>query len=319
MNLLQVIKRANSRVRRKGLLDTVGVAWNISTGLADYYLNPFALTTGKLPPRNWPQIRAEMEQADLQVVPYRINVPAFRDWLERAAFPDYYVKRYGKVFVEKALEHYVGADLLGLSPGQVFIDVAASSSPWLNIAPRLYGVMALALDLHPPTATVPGYKLAADATHMPLPDNSVDGMALHCAYEMFEGDADSRLIPEAARVLREGGRMVILPLYMHHLYYADSSPGADRRGIDYQGAKRVWREDRDGRVGLGGVRFSRKYDVPAFLERVVPHRGPLRLTIRYIENETEVDPICYLALIFVSAIKAQSVGNVTGRSRIALC
>jgi hypothetical protein len=55
---------------------------------------------------------------------------------------------------------------------------------------------------------------------------------------MFEGDADMRLIPETVRVLRHGGKMVMLPLYMHHLYYADSDPQADRRGLDYQGPRR---------------------------------------------------------------------------------
>ena len=294
MKARTLFSRFVGRIRRRGLLDTLGAAWNIALGLADYHLNPLALKESKVLPRDWAEIRAEMEERGLDVAPYRINVANFRDWLNQAAFPDYYVQSYGDVFIEKALEHYVSTDLLELKPGKVFIDVAASSSPWLNIAPRLYGVMALALDLNPPTASVLGYKIVSDATHMPFPDNSVDGLALHCAYETFEGNADSRLIPEAARVLRRGGRMVILPLYMHHLYYADSSPGADRRGLDYQGAKRVWREERNGRVGFGGVRFSRKYDVPAFLERVVRFKGSLRLTICYIENETEVDPNCYL-------------------------
>jgi hypothetical protein len=30
------------------------------------------------------------------------------------------------------------------------------------------------------------------------------------------------------------------------------------------------------------------------MERVVKHKGPLHLTIYYVENESEVDPVCYL-------------------------
>ena len=82
--------------------------------------------------------------------------------------------------------------------------------------------------------------------------------------------------------------MVILPLYMHNFYFADSSPLADRRGLDYQGAERVWRDD-----GYK-VRFSRKYSVKAFLERVVSNLNGLSLKIYYIENEREVDDKCYL-------------------------
>jgi len=288
LSFFQFIKRIKGHIDRKGLFDTGGAAWNIGTGLIDYYFNPFALKTSKLPQVSYPQIRTEMEQAGLSVLSYRINVAAFWDWLQWAAFPDYYVKGYGGVFVEKALEHYVSSDLLRLSPGQVFIDIASSNSPWFSIAPRLYGVKALALDLDPPTSPAPGLKVASDATRLPLKDDSVDALALHCAYEMFEGDADSRLIPEAARVLRSGGKMVILPLYMSHLYYVDSSPQSDRRQIDYQGARRVWRD------GAGLVRFSRKYSVLAFMERVVRYSGCFRLSLYFIENEKEVDPTCYL-------------------------
>lgn len=287
---VNMIARLLGRIQRKGLSDTVGLAWCVAAGTLDYWLNPFAKRQNRIPKQNYEEIRADMEQAGLDVASCRVDVERFHAWLERAHFPQDYVdvyERYGKgVFLEKALEHYLGAELLGLGPDDVLIDVAAANSPWLDIAERLYGCTAYALDLAYPPG-IHGKQIGADATAMPLEDGFATKMALHCAYEMFEGDADSRLIPEAARVLRRGGRMVILPLYMHHLYYADSSPWADRRGVDYQGAVRVWRE-RD------VVRFSRKYDVPAFMERVVPHKGPLRLTIRYIENEKEVDPACYL-------------------------
>jgi hypothetical protein len=35
------------------------------------------------------------------------------------------------------------------------------------------------------------------------------------------------------------------------------------------------------------------------MERLARHRGPLALTIRWIENEHEVDPVCYLKLAAV--------------------
>ena len=74
---------------------------------------------------------------------------------------------------------------------------------------------------------------------------------------------------------------------MHNFYFADSSPWADRRGLDYQGAVRVWRDDGS------TLMFSRKYSVDTFIERVVKPLGSLSLTIYFIENEKEVDPICY--------------------------
>lgn len=293
-NKLEFFQRVAAHIRKKGLFDTLGAAWNIGLGLADYHCNRHSLKTSKLTPCNWAQIRTEMEQNRLPVISYRVDIPAFREWLHQADFPEYYVRGYGSVFIEKALEHYVGADLLGLKPEDVLVDVAAASSPWLYIAQRIYKVKSLALDLKPPTIPLPGHKLAADATMMPFRNESIDSLVLHCAYETFEGDADSQLIPEASRVLRKGGKLLILPLYMHHIYYVDSSPGADRRGVDYQDAKRVWRENSNGKVGLGGTRFSRKYSIAALTERVVKYKGSMHLAIYYIENEKEVDQKCYL-------------------------
>ena len=44
----------------------------------------------------------------------------------------------------------------------------------------------------------------------------------------------------------------------------------------------------------GGVRFSRKYDVKNFIDRVVEIKGSLDLKIMYIENEKDVNSTCYL-------------------------
>ncbi|MDI3545099.1 MAG: hypothetical protein PWQ96_2400 [Clostridia bacterium] len=93
--------------------------------------------------------------------------------------------------------------------------------------------------------------------------------------------------------------MVILPLYMHNFYFLDSSPFTDRRNLDYQGAERVWRDD--GHI----IRFSRKYSVEAFVERIVTNLGGFNLKIFFIENEKEVSPRCYLkfAAVFEKEIK----------------
>lgn len=285
-----LISKVVQRIRKKSITDIIGVTWNTGQGLVDYYLNPYAKRQSRLPKPDYGKIRFDMENAGLNVIPYKIDVADFYKWLGKADFPKKYVDSYGPIFVEKALEHYLGTKLFKLEGGDVMIDVAAASSPWFEIAERIYGCKAYALDLSYPMG-INGKKIGADATAMPLTENFATKIALHCAYETFEGDADSRLIPEAERVLAPRGKMVILPLYMHNFYFADSSPLADRRGLDYQGAIKVWRDD-----GYN-VRFSRKYSVNAFIERVVKHLGSLSLTIYFIENEKEVDPICYCKFV----------------------
>ncbi|MBW1999063.1 MAG: hypothetical protein JRJ29_14010 [Deltaproteobacteria bacterium] len=297
--LPRAFDRFSARIRTYGTRDTVGLLLNVCGGMLDFYLRPRSKRQSKLPGPNYRQIKSDLERAGVTVLPYRVDVGDFKIWLEKASFPKNYVDSYGSVFVEKALEHYVGAQLLQLRKDDVLIDVAAAHSPWFEIAERIYGCTAYALDL----IFKPGVndkRIGSDATDMPIPDGFATKLALHCAFETFEGDSDTRLLPEACRVLAEGGQMVILPLYMHNLYFADSSPLADRRGLDYQGAQRIWRDD-----GYA-VRFSRKYSVNAFLNRVVNHLGDLKLKIYYIENEKEVHSRCYLkfAASFEKAVSA---------------
>lgn len=279
------IGKVFNRIKRKGFADTVGLVGNVGTGLIDFYLNPFAKKQSKLSPPDYMEIKKDFELSGIEIIPYKINPNDFQKWLKDADFPENYRNSYGNVFIEKALEHYVGAQFLELQKGDVLIDVASAGSPWFEMAERMYGCTAYALDLAFPEG-INDKKIGADATRMPLPEGFATKMALHCAYEMFEGDADIRLLPEAERVLQK--KMVILPLYMHNFYFADSSPLTDRRGVNYQGAERVWRDDGH------RVRFSRKYSVNVFLDRVVKNLSGFKLKVYYIENEKEVSPACYL-------------------------
>lgn len=200
----KLITKTLHRVRNKGLFDTFGLVFHITGGLIDFYLNPFAKKQSKLALPDYEKIKSGFESFDIEVTPYWINIDGFHRWLKEADFPKNYCSSYGGLFIEKSLEHYVGAKLLELQKGDILIDVAASSSPWFEIAERMYGCKAYALDLAFPKG-INGKKIGADATAMPLPNGFATKLALHCAYEMFEGDSDIRLLPEAYRVLAGGG------------------------------------------------------------------------------------------------------------------
>lgn len=299
---MDLLLRTLRAIKNRGLTYTARKAMGGVTGLADYYLNPFARKRSKLPAGDYGEIRVQMERAGLDVKPFSVDVTEFHKWLDKVAFPREYIDSYGALFVEKALEHYLSAISLDLRADDVMIDVAAAGSPWYEMAARMYGCEAYALDLIFEPG-IRGKKIGADAAHMPVEDGFATKLALHCAYEMFEGTSDIALLREAARVMGPGGRMVILPLYMHHLYhYAETAPVTDRHKLDYDGAMRVWSGH------LFGSRFVRKYSVQAFMERIVRHLGPLSLRIYYIENETEVDPNCYCK--FVALFEKSSPSSV---------
>ena len=288
------INRFMDRVGTKGLLDSLGASWSVATGALDYWLNPLAKRQSKIAAQDYERIRSDLVKIGLDVIDYTVNASEFENWLSKADFGQAYRDAYGELFREKAFEHYLGAKLLELGPDDVLIDVAAAKSPWSKMVGELYGCQeSYCLDLAYEPG-IHGQEIGADATDTPLPDGFASKMALHCAYETFEGSTDSKLPKEAGRLLRPGGRMVILPLYLHNFYFVDVGPYADRRGLDYQGAQRVWRED------IKGLRFSRKYSVEAFAERVMKNLNGLELRIVFIENLSEAvaNGYCKFAALF---------------------
>ena len=253
------------------------------SGMTDYYLNPGTLKQRDVKRSvDNEKIKEEFIESGFQVVDYDIDRDDFNQWLHNIKFPDAYSKAYGDTFTEKALEHYLSSKLLDLDTNDVFVDVAAASSPWYDLVEKMYRCNTFAVDLHFPADRHDSRLIECDATSMPFDDGSISKIALHCAYEMFENDADTNFIREAGRVLKSGGKIIILPLYMSDFYYILSSPKANRKGINYGKAKRVWRDDKY------KIRFSRHYSVGAFKERVVDYSDKLALKIYHFVNEEQM-------------------------------
>lgn len=172
------------------------------------------------------------------------------------------------VWDEKLLEHWIAGELLQLnqwSTSDVYVDIAACNSPWANTLRERLGIAAFAIDLDPvgPSYQDLPYYRSENATRTLFTDGEVRGASLQCAYEMFLGEDDKLLIPELARILRPGGKVVILPLYMHTHYCAYSTPEYYGKGYPDVGAKEYIRMD------CGSVPSSRKYDAQRLKERVL--------------------------------------------------
>ena len=206
-------------------------------------------------------VRAELAGLGVRVEDSRIDAADFERWLE--AWPEIAdgYRPYGAFAVEKCLEHYLTTREAAPQPGQTLVDVAASGSPYAG-ALNARGVDAYCLDLSYPPG-IDGRRIGADATQSGLPDAFADALTLHCAYECFMGDADTRLLAEAARILKPGGRLVIAPLYLEDSFFNVTSPRCDQARVAIDpGAERVWRDD------PWDEPFARHYSASAFVERV---------------------------------------------------
>ena len=202
-----------------------------------------------------------LQGAGVHVQTKQVDVARFSDWVE--AHPGLWDYYYGDPATrgEKLLEHYLAEESTHLSAGMTYIDVAAAGGRWVSCL-RDSGLNALALDLSYPQG-VHGWRIGADAQEIPLPSGSVDAMSAQCAFECFQGGADVGFMREAARLLRTGGRLAIVPLYVDDTHFITTSPYTvvDRDRFD-ESAAVVWRDDEYDEP------FDRHYSPEALVDRL---------------------------------------------------
>jgi SAM-dependent methyltransferase len=223
------------------------------------------------------------EVSDLTVDP-----AAYRAYFEAAEYAQRYPHYYSFNLPEKSLEHFVAAQLLGLSSGDIYIDIASEHSPVPEIYSRLFGCVSYRQDLAY-RAGLNGSEIGGDAAAMPVPDGFATAMALHCSFEHFEGDADERFIREIGRVLRPGGRVCFAPLYLWHEYGVLTDPAvAVAEGVEFNRNAVVYCKP-----GWGN-RHGRLYDPANLHSRIRRNLDGMQMTLYRIVNATDVHESCYL-------------------------
>jgi SAM-dependent methyltransferase len=245
------------------------------------------------------KIRDALYQSPISIVELQLDIKDFQSWATQVDYERNYPHYYTENIVEKALEHYVSALLLQLKPGKTHIDIAAQSKVAADVFSRMYSVKTYVQD----KKFEPGInenRIGSDAGNIPLEEDFADTMSLHCSFEHFERDSDIRFVHEANRVLRKGGRCVIVPLYLYQHYACYTNPVLsvpaktpfEADTILY--ASRHWQN-----------RHGRFYDVPHLVERIWSNRGTMEMTVFVITNWREVHPLCYLryAVLFKSSGK----------------
>lgn len=239
-----------------------------------------------------------LEKVGVHVRSHKINIPAYQQYLQKANYPDSYYgggKDPEANFTEKTLEHYVSTEFIDFGPETVFVDIAACTSPFFQLVRKLFGVQeSYQQDLIYPRGRN-GDKIGGYASELFLPDESVDAVTLHCSLEHFEGNSDTEFFQELARVLKPGGKAVILPFYIAHEYTIHVDPAYNllknhRPKLDPKARLRFcsWYQF-----------FSRHYDPQALAARVLTKAPQLSLTVHQVQNFREVDANSYLRWVGV--------------------
>lgn len=245
---------------------------------------PWALNERREP--DWQRVDARLRAIEGIVFDdYTVDRHMYEAWVRSAQYPRlaYLANRE-----EKFLEHHISVDLLRLKTSGTLVDVASCRSYFPAIM-RKRGFRVIAQDLSYPPGLY-GDTLGGDAAAMDLPESSIDGITLHCSFEHFEGDADSRFVSTIVRLLKPGARAVILPLYLSETFVNETDPlvSAGRVSID-EGAALA--------ASFGYTnRFGRHYDAGALEGRViVPARAAgLNVAIIRVLGASAVSNACYV-------------------------
>jgi SAM-dependent methyltransferase len=224
----------------------------------------------------------------ISVEELRLDVAEVRAFVERAGYASRHKDYYSWNRAEKSLEHFIAAKLLGLGHADLYIDVASEHSVVPDIYHELFGSTTYRQDLSYPPG-LHGDRIGGDAAAMPVEAGFATAMGLHCSFEHFEGDADIRFVREASRVLRPGGRVCIVPLYLHSHYAALTDPTIpDSDAVFFE-------EDALVHLRTGwGNRHGRFYDPDHLDTRIRRNLGELRFRVFHVTNADAVDPSCYV-------------------------
>ena len=231
----------------------------------------------------------DLEQKGVKIINYALNKEDFEEFFSDANYLQYkYYYDGGRVPIirEKALEHYLAAKLLALSPNDIYIDVANGDSPAPWIYQKLYQTKSYAHDRYFKNSE--GRYISGDADHLDVDNSFADKIGLHCAFDHFVKDYDSKFITEIQRILKPNGRCCIVPLYLYPKGGAVTDPGYVTDWSIFQEFKNIYidyafKND-----------FSRFYNGKTFVDRVL-NVLPDNLTysVIFVINMEEICPECY--------------------------
>lgn len=243
------------------------------------------------------EIESELPRNSITINNLIVNPEELKNFIDLFDFGvNFYDGKNNPIWTEKVLEHFIAWELVvrDLKKDDIYVDVAASSSPWVKLLNEK-GFKATGIDLVESNKFKdnPNY-LVMDATKTTFKDGSVSGVSLQCAFEMFTGNDDTNLIKELGRILKSGGKTVIVPLYMHTHYCGYTTK-------EFRFSKKY--HDKDAklyvRTDCKGVPFSRKYDVAALKERVldVAQKSGLEYKLYVLGNGKEIHEGVYCHFI----------------------
>lgn len=226
------------------------------------------------------------------------NESDFKKYEKQLGFENEYNKIHNPRYRRKIMEYYCVDKLLGFNvwnKDDIYVDIGACGSPFAKYLREKRKIKAYAVDISEGKYENIEYYIKEDATKMHFGDGELRGISAQSAFEMFVGTADIDLIKEISRCLKQKGRAIICPLYMHRKYLSTVSPNYYHKGFADPGSLECIRTDCGGGIPLG-----RFYDAESLNRRILitARQYGLKPVIHSLPQEVvEKDAFVYLKFI----------------------
>ncbi len=197
-------------------------------------------------------------------------------WNEYTRFVNFNILRHNYSRLSyahsKPLEYLTTIKLLGLKNGDCILDAAGGGEA--EYIRALMEFTKLELTIYCEDSLLDGQNadgityIGGSIEAIPLPDESLDGIACHHSFEHFRDDLDVKFVQEAVRLLKVGGKLAITPLFLTNEY----AEIWNKMNVEiYKPEKANTIIDRTGSfAGWGAYEgFARTYSPSAFKERIL--------------------------------------------------
>jgi PST family polysaccharide transporter len=220
----------------------------------------------------------------------RINIESnkINSWFTNGNL-EKFIEKNG-TFHKKGLEFYFSAHVLKLKSNDRILDAAGGRSGYL-CALRGNGCEGeLFLTDHIYTGVTKGSDgvniVGGDISAIHLADSTVDKIACHHAFEHFQDNKDTAFVKEAYRILRPGGALAIIPLFVTDKYVECWNCNNIDKKFDSEAFLLI---DETASIpgGDDDGHFARIYDVKSLLRRVIEPAEALGFVCDVIECEVD--------------------------------
>ena len=243
-------------------------------------------------------IQKDFDASGIQVQELYVKPEDWQGYVQKAGYRERYPDYYKDYMAEKSFEHFVAYRLLEIKSTDVFVDIASENSPVHEIFSRLSGCKSWRQDIMYPPG-ISGDRIGGNACEMPVPEHFATKMILTCSLEHFEGMEDQKLFFELSRVLKPGGKICIVPLYMYITEANQTDPTLSvPNDVQFDPDVTIycaqgWRN-----------RFGRFYSVGSLVERILgPAGDSFYFEVFRIMNATEVDKAVYARFTLIGTKK----------------